>query len=161
MSQTNAVEQHHAKLPTQTERQLSLKKQSANSHRALIGATWDSGLHVLLFPPEFTGNFPSWGPPLSHFLSTPWFRAHCMKIECSLSFTQGERTTQIDYDQIERPVYFDLWATETTFYMFQEGLTQLPAIIRMQLISGGLLAHLRCSPWCECPRLRSQWRRCL
>lgn len=118
------------------------------------------GCHVLLFPPEFTGNIPSWGPPLSHFLPTPCFRAHCMKIECSLSFTQGERTTRIDYDQIERPVYFDPWATETTFYMFHEGLTQLPATIRMQFISG-LLAHLRCSLWCECSRLRSQWRHCL
>ena len=49
MSQTNAVEQHHAKLPAQTERQLSLKKQSANSHRALIAATWDSRLPCAAF----------------------------------------------------------------------------------------------------------------
>lgn len=107
MSQTNAVEQHHAKLPTQTERQLSLKKRSANSHRVLIGATWDPGLPRAAFSTQIPWEHSLPRAPLSHFLLTPWFRAHCMKIECSLSFTEGERTTQIDYDQIKRPVYFD------------------------------------------------------
>ena len=107
MSQTNAVEQHRAKLPTQTERQLCLKKQSANSHRALIGATWDSGLPCAAFSTRIHWELSLLRAPLSHFLPTPWFRAHCMKIECFLSFTQGERAMQIDYDQIERPVYFD------------------------------------------------------
>ena len=105
MSQTNAVEQHHAKLPTQTERQLSLKKRSANSRRVLIGATWDSGLPRAAFSTRIHWEHSLLRAPLSHFLITPWFRAHCMKIECSLS--QGERTMRIDYDQIERPVYFD------------------------------------------------------
>lgn len=107
MSQTNAVEQHHAKLPTQTERQLSLKKRSANSHCALIGATWYSGLPRAAFSTRIHWEHSLLRTPLSQFLLTPWFRAHCMKIECSLSFTQGERTMRIDYDQIERPVYFD------------------------------------------------------
>lgn len=93
MSQTNALEQRHAKMYPHKQKGNSASKNKVLTATVLWLAPHGTlGYHVLLFPPKLTGNISSCRPP-PRVPSPLWLRTHYMKLECSL----GKDTQRQDH----------------------------------------------------------------